>query len=333
MSAPQLERALDDLRRRWVPDRRLGVFDVEIAGERLAGCVSSRDALEALRRLAAESGLGEAVRLLPDDSVGHDGAAVVTAAIAPLLGQPTLRAPRVSECLHGEALAVLERRGDWLRVRAGDGYHGWLHAGYVGLGPSDWAEDWTTRATARSVGAEIVFAEGRLRLPIGARVALGSRGGVEMADGRHGGIAEGEVRPESELRAEARHLSPPELGLRWFSGAPYLWGGRTEWGIDCSGFAQAVYAARGLTLLRDSDQQVSQGREVAIATGGAGYESGDLLFFAEEGKVSHVALWLGAGRVAHSALSRGGVAVDDLTAQTPLARRLRDQLVAVRRIV
>ncbi|PYO84735.1 MAG: hypothetical protein DMD68_05795 [Gemmatimonadetes bacterium] len=334
-SPRRLERDLDDLRRRWVPDHRLGVFDVEIAGERLAGCVSSRDALQALRRLAADSGLGEQVRLLPDESVGGDTAAVVTAALAPLLGQPTLRAPRVSECLHGEALAVLERRGDWLRVRAGDGYHGWLHAGYLALGADDWAEDWTARATARSVGTELVFAEGRMRLPVGARVALGPSGGVETADGRHGGVAEGEVRPESELRAEARHLAPPELGLRWFSGAPYLWGGRTEWGIDCSGFVQAVYAARGLRLLRDSDQQVTQGREVAIAPGGGGggYEAGDLLFFAEEGRVSHVALWMGAGRVAHSALSRGGVAVDDLSAASPLARRLRDQLVAVRRIV
>ena len=122
--APRLERDLDDVRRRWVPDRRLGVFDVEIAGARLAGCVSSRDALQALRRLAADAGLGEDVRLLPDTSVGGDTAAVVTAALAPLLGQPTLRSPRVSECLHGEALAVLERRNDWLRVRAGDGYHG-----------------------------------------------------------------------------------------------------------------------------------------------------------------------------------------------------------------
>ncbi|HEX9279602.1 MAG TPA: NlpC/P60 family protein, partial [Gemmatimonadales bacterium] len=110
------------------------------------------------------------------------------------------------------------------------------------------------------------------------------------------------------------------------------WGGRTEWGIDCSGFAQAVYAARGVALLRDSDQQVTQGREVAITAAGEGYVAGDLLFFAEEGKVSHVALWLGAGRVAHSALSRGGVAVDALDADTPLARRLRQQLVAVRRM-
>src|SRR5256885_6663678 len=204
--APRLERDLDDVRRRWVPDRRLGVFDVEIAGARLAGCVSSRDALQALRRLAADAGLGEDVRLLPDASVGGDTAAVVTAALAPLLGQPTLRSPRVSECLHGEALAVLERRGDWLRVRAGDGYHGWLHAGYLALGPADLAQDWTKRAGARSVGAQIVFAEGRMRLPVGARVALGPSGGVETADGRHGGGAEGGGGPGNELGAAARRL-------------------------------------------------------------------------------------------------------------------------------
>src|SRR3989442_11909314 len=91
--APRLERDLDDLRRRWVPDHRLGVFDVEIAGERLAGCVSSRDALQALRRLAADSGLGEQVRLLPDESVGGGTAAVGTAAVPPPLGPPTPRAP------------------------------------------------------------------------------------------------------------------------------------------------------------------------------------------------------------------------------------------------
>src|SRR6266566_2327440 len=119
--APRLERDLDDVRRRWVPDRRLGVFDVEIAGARLAGCVSSREALQALRRLAADAGLGEDVRLLPATSVGGDTAAVVTAALAPLLGQPTLRTPGVSEWLHGEELAVLDLRGDRLGVRAGDG--------------------------------------------------------------------------------------------------------------------------------------------------------------------------------------------------------------------
>src|SRR5437773_7267305 len=95
--APRLERDLDDVRRRWVPDRRLGVFDVEIAGARLAGCVSSRDALQALRRLAADAGPGEDVRLLPATSARRGTAAAAAAALAPLLAPPPLRPPRVSE--------------------------------------------------------------------------------------------------------------------------------------------------------------------------------------------------------------------------------------------
>jgi len=331
----KLERAIDDVARRWVPDRRLGVFEVVVEGEprRLGGRTTSLEALEALRRLAADTGIAVELVRLPDASVGGEAAAVLTAAIAPLLGEPKPSAARVSEALHGEALAVLERRDQWLRVRLGDGYHGWLHEGYVATGSEDWVADWTARAAARSLGVELQVPDGggRRRLPIGARVAPRRDGTVELADGRLATVVAGSVRREAEVRAEARMLAIPELALRWFDGAPYLWGGRTEWGIDCSGLAQSVYATRGIPLRRDSDQQVSQGREIPLDPRGAGYEAGDLLYFAENGRVSHVALWAGAGRIVHSALSRGGVARDDLFGDTPLARRLREGLVAVRR--
>jgi cell wall-associated NlpC family hydrolase len=325
----KVERAVDDIRRKWVPDGRLGVFEVSLLPKGIAGITSSRDARDALRHLANDQELVDKVQLIPDE-VG-DPAAIVTAALAPLQGEPKISAPRASEVLHGEVLDVLERRDDWLRIRAPDGYIAWLPAGYVATGPADWAEDWQERATARSVSADILTTDGRRRLPTGARVAL-RRGVVELADGQHGAVAAGNVRREQELRVEARHLALPELAQKWFAGAPYLWGGRTEWGIDCSGLAQAVYAARGIKLPRDSDQQFSEGREVAMASDGAGYEAGDLLFFAERGRVSHVALWAGAGRIVHSALSRGGVGGDNLFGDEPRMVRLRESLVGVRRM-
>ncbi|HEY6107794.1 MAG TPA: hypothetical protein VIV56_02715, partial [Gemmatimonadales bacterium] len=91
----RLARALDDVRRRWVPDHRLGVFDVAPKdGTTLAGSTTSREALADVRRIAGEAGLAVEVGLLPDASVDDDGRAVVTAAVAPLLGQPAVLAPR-----------------------------------------------------------------------------------------------------------------------------------------------------------------------------------------------------------------------------------------------
>jgi hypothetical protein len=330
----KLERAIDDVRRKWVPDGRLGVFQVAVDAARVAGVTSSRDAQDSLRRLAADAGVAEDVRLLPERGVSQDAAAVVTAALAPLLGDTRLDAARVSEALHGECLAILERQGDWLRVRAPDEYVAWVHAGYVATGPAQWAQDWTERATARAIGAELQTAGGRRRLPLGARLALRRDGTFELADGVAGSVAAGEVRAEAQLRIEARHLAPPELAQRWYGGAPYLWGGRTEWGIDCSGLTQAVYATRGIQLRRDSDQQFGQGREVPLSAEGTGYEAGDLLFFTERGRVSHVALWSGggAGRIVHAALSRGGVGGDDLFGGEPRMARLRANLVGVRRL-
>ena len=333
----KLERAVDDIRRKWTPDGRLAVFEISIAPDvgaqhappLLSGITSSRDARDALRRLANDADLVDKVELIPDHVV--DPAAILTAALAPLLGEPKVSAPRVSEVLHGEVLDVLERRDDWLRVRAPDGYIAWLNAGYVAMGPTDWAEDWAERASARSLSADILTTDGRRRLPTGARVAL-RRGVVELADGQRGAVAAGNVRREQELRVEARHLALPELAQKRYAGAPYLWGGRTEWGIDCSGLVQAVYAARGIKLPRDSDQQFSHGQEIGMASEGAGYEAGDLLFFAERGRVSHVALWAGAGRIVHSALSRGGVGGDHLFGDEPRMVRLRDNLVGVRRM-
>lgn len=331
-----LARALDDARRRFVPDDRLGVFEFRIepgeAGVRgLSGVTTSRPARDALRRLAAEAGLAADIRLLPDAALGDQVAAIATAAVAPLQSEPMIAMSRASEVLHGESLVVLERRDAWLRVRARDGYHGWMHEGYVAVGTADWASDWEGRATIRSLGCEVRCDDTRVHLPLGARLAAWRDGTLEIADGRQGHLAGGTVRPDIEARAEARLVAPTEWALRWFGGAPYAWGGRTDWGCDCSGLVQAVFVARAVPLPRDSDQQLAVGAEIPLESTGRGYEAGDLLFFAEQGRVSHVAIWAGAGRIVHSALSRGGVARDDLFGDSTLAMRLREGLVGVRR--
>ncbi len=333
----RLVRALDDARRRWVPDRRLGVFEVWLeetaTGSRtLRGVTTSEAARDAVRRLAADAGIAESIRLLPDDGPDEERVAIVTTAVAPLTAEPRATAPRVTEALHGEPLDLLERRGAWVRVRARDGFHAWAHTGYLALGSAEWGEDWDARAGARSLGCELRGADVRLRLPIGARLALLRDGTIETADGRRAQLGSGTVRLESEARAEARLVAPTEWALRWFGDAPFAIGGRTEWGCDGAGLTQAVFAARGVALQREVDQQISAGRDVTPDRTGRGYEAGDLLFFAEQGRVHHVAVWAGAGRIVHALLGRGRVTRDDLFDESGPVRHLAGQLVAVRRI-
>ncbi|HET7251423.1 MAG TPA: C40 family peptidase [Gemmatimonadales bacterium] len=329
----ELVRALGELQRKWVPDRRIGVFDIAVQEGRIEGSTTSREAEAEVRRIGGVAGMEVAVTLLPNATVDSGDVAVVTAALAPLLERPAVRAPRVNEAVQGEPLTLLQRKDDWLHVRAGDGYVAWIHSGYVRVGLTDWFERWLRRATIRSVSCELEYQGERVRLPIGARLApLREGSGVETADGRLARVVAGVVRSESELHAEARLMAIPQLALRWFGGAPYLWGGRTEWGVDCSGLVQAVYAARGVALPRDSDQQATAGEPVALSGSGAGYAVGDLLCFAERERISHVALWAGAGRIVHSTLSRGGVVSEDLFADAAPLQKLREQLVVVRRM-
>jgi len=327
VSGDRWERDVDDLRRRTVPDRRLGVFEVSIRAGAVRGATSSPDALAGLRRLAAARGLASDIRLLPAVDAAN-AVGVVTAALTPMLAAPDPATERVSELLHGETFDVLERDEDWLRVRAPDRYVAWIHRGYARLGSREWADDWEGRATARAVGATMLSADRRRPLPTGARLAPRPRGGVELADGEIGDAVSGEVRSDGEFRAQARLVAAPELALRWFGGAPYLWGGRTDWGVDCSGLVQTVWTARGVPLLRDAAQQIEQGREIPVTADGAGYQSGDLVFFTSRGRVSHVALWAGAGRIVHASLAAGGVASEDLRDALTAGRM---ELAAVRR--
>jgi len=100
--------------------------------------------------------------------------------------------------------------------------------------------------------------------------------------------------------------SIPNIALSYLN-VPYLWGGRSQYGIDCSGFSQTVYHQAGLFIHRDASQQVLQGKEVAFEE----QQEGDLAFFKSEisGKITHVGIVLSKGKIIHA---HGRVRIDKL---------------------
>jgi gamma-D-glutamyl-L-lysine dipeptidyl-peptidase len=334
-----------DIRTELVPDFRSGVFDVAVENRLdrlvLTGQATHPQAVaELMARLHAMNiqPLDEVLRL-PDPGFGSTRCALVTSAVAPVYAQPRLPAPQISQLVLGMRVEQLSRSGDWLRIRGEDGYIGWVHDGYVRTGSDDWAYAWERASYGEpivSLGAELWDEDGRplSRLPWGARLVRHT-GACELPDGRRGTVASGEVVDVHRLADwfPLRGDSIARTARRWV-GAPYLWGGVTLHGVDCSGFAQAVMWMHGIALPRDSDLQAMTIVGDEVRTDFTMLRAGDLLYFAEEGaRVSHVAISLGGSHIVHSALGNGGIAINDLSGGLPIEQRLRQMLVRARRVL
>jgi len=255
--------------------------------------------------------------------------AIGRAAVAPALATPAVRAEQVTQLVLGETASIVERTDEWRRVRIhADGYHGWIHAGYLLEVDDRAAEDWRSRALGWSEGALVRVDERNIALPLRARVVL-EAGAVVLPDGRQGRVAGGSIRRLNEIRAEACTKAPERWALEHFPGSPYLWGGVTPWGVDCSGLVQTTFAARGISLPRDSGQQAGCGENISPQA----IRPGDLLFFrGNSGKrITHVAFAGEADTLVHSTLSCGGVLVESWLPGTRAAS-LRERLVVVRRL-
>ncbi|MFB9992300.1 NlpC/P60 family protein [Deinococcus oregonensis] len=219
-----------------------------------------------------------------------------------LRAAPDAGAEQVSEVLPGEAVWVLLRDGEWAWVKTGhDGYPGWVRAdgvlGNLPVGQTLTVTALRAHAYARPKISAPIVAE----LCFGARVVQGS--GDSVTEG--GRVWRPVLLPDgSAAWVQAVCFLPvsegdvAEFALR-FLDTPYVWGGRTAWGLDCSGLAQLASAAFGRSIPRDADLQ--QKALTAVTTPARG----DLAFFP-----GHVGIMLDERRVLHANATHMRVTVE-----------------------
>jgi len=227
---------------------------------------------------------------------------------ADLRQEPDPDGERVSQLLYGEQPEILARTGSWLHVRGAGGVEGWL-AG-AGLGqvavkgePAVVAVPWLGIKTGR----------GKVALPMGARVRIQRGRGVTALFYQRDELIHvpaGAIRPAASPGGKAVMMT----SARRLLGSPYLWGGLTAQGIDCSGLIYLAARVAGLTLPRDAGKQFGTGRPVDRRD----LEPGDLVFYtsAERSGPSHVAIYNGSGQVIQ-AVRQGGVCLAPVTKPTP----------------
>jgi gamma-D-glutamyl-L-lysine dipeptidyl-peptidase len=229
--------------------------------------------------------------------------AVCVVPVSPLRSDCTHQSEMVSQLQFGEFCAITGNvQADWVKVKCFyDGYVGWCQQAHlqktldrgVGPGPEVLTRRWVSR---------VEYNGQPMHLPLGSLVA-----GIRR--GRWNG-AKMEVRPPGGLwypakaRRSARTIRPLAL---MFLNTPYLWGGKTVFGTDCSGLTQTIFRFFNLPLMRDASQQATQGEGVKSITNA---RCGDLAFFGQEpDRITHVGLMLNATEIIHAS---GKVKLDDM---------------------
>lgn len=227
--------------------------------------------------------------------------AICNLAIIPLRAEPSDRSEIVSQVLFGEHFEILETQKQWSKIKLQyDGYEGWVDAKqYQTISEKSFEALSKDAIILSSDLVEYVTNSSNILLPIplGASLSFLNHNEINTDNFEFEGLKTSGIKPKKDLIATAY----------MYLNAPYLWGGKTPFGIDCSGFTQMVYKLNGYHLLRDASQQSTQGIALSFIEES---EVGDLAFFDnEEGKIIHVGIIMDNNRIIHAS---GKVRIDRL---------------------
>ncbi|PKK35336.1 hypothetical protein BWI96_17575 [Siphonobacter sp. SORGH_AS_0500] len=315
-----MKEIITQVQKTYAPDKRTVIFEAEVSeDDKLTGKTSSAVAHEALveKLKAVQPSLVDEMQVLPNAAVGEKTQAIVNVSVCNIRSAPKHSAELATQALLGTPLNVYEKEGSWLRVQTPDAYISWVDQGAIFLATPAEVENWQkarkliyltpygfSYAEANADGSTISdIVAGDLVAYKGEKGAFYE---VAYPDGRKAFIRKADARFYEEWLSSVQ-ISESSLvsTSKKLMGLPYLWGGTSFKGVDCSGFTKTVYFLNGVQLPRDASQQVNSGELVDTTKDWSKLRPGDLLFFGkvnEDGteKVVHVAMWIGNNQFIHS---------------------------------
>lgn len=248
--------------------------------------------------------------------------------VVPVRTKPLDSSEMVTQLLFGDHYSVFEEssRGSWVRIKIYfDGYEGWVDKKQHYQIPEAYFDQINSAdyKVCLDKSATILFKKNTISILLGSVLPIAATELFKVEEqlafnGESKNL--GEVWPFERLK---------QVAFKYLN-APYLWGGKTPFGIDCSGFTQMVFKISGYRLERDSAQQSMQGRKVDSL---AEAQPGDLCFFGTKTKITHVGILLESDRIIHAS---GQVRIDEITEEGIINNETREKthsFNSIRRII
>ncbi len=314
---------VSEIRTTYAPDKRVALFDVRLTKSKdsyiLRGESNLADAIDALKQELAAKNVSfiDSIQLLPSAELKGKTVAVVNVSAANLRSNPKQSAELASQATLGTPIQVLKKQGGWYYVQTPDDYLSWVNGGDLQLMDTDHHSKWkaapkiiyleTYGHAYTDTGETAVVSDLVAGCILEALAEENNHCKVQFPDGREGFAIKDEAK---DYQQWLDRLDPTVDDLlatsKSLMGVPYLWGGTSTKGVDCSGFMKTIYFLNGMVIPRDASQQVHTGKPVDSVGDFSKLRKGDLLFFGTKAtdssteKVVHVAMWIGDNEFIHA---------------------------------